>query len=91
MARRSLSEHKGKGKRDRPWILSHRTAQVPRPSTNRANLPIGTSVFSNQRPCIALGKPTNWLDPPLSASSLSGFITGVTIPVDGGFNAYSGV
>ena len=27
----------------------------------------------------------------LLCSSLSGFVTGVVLPIDGGFNAYSGV
>ena len=27
----------------------------------------------------------------LSSEEASGFVTGITVPVDGGFNAYSGV
>jgi NAD(P)-dependent dehydrogenase (short-subunit alcohol dehydrogenase family) len=53
--------------------------------------PRGNKIISNT-PMGKFGEPDDLIGTVLYLlSDLSAFITGVTIPVDGGFNAYSGV
>jgi NAD(P)-dependent dehydrogenase (short-subunit alcohol dehydrogenase family) len=53
--------------------------------------PRGNKIISNT-PMCKFGKPSDLIGTVIYLiSDMSGFVTGVTIPVDGGFNAYSGV
>jgi NAD(P)-dependent dehydrogenase (short-subunit alcohol dehydrogenase family) len=53
--------------------------------------PRGNKIISNT-PMGKFGKPSDLIGTVIYLiSDMSGFVTGVTIPVDGGFNAYSGV